>query len=208
MDWRSKTGRVVVGVELRITPTTAPSCPGTARRWARSRSAAPGSPVPTTRRTTREVPRRLAADRRCRLRHPRGLHPDHRPAKDVIKSGASGSPPWSWRAPSWATGGEGGGGRRRPRRAVGRAAAGLRGPEGRGGTSVEDLKAYLADRVAKWWLPERWRSSMRSQDQRGQVRQEGFAGPLRPTATSKSRRPDSRPGRTAWFFQYLGCQAP
>ncbi len=23
-------------------------------------------------------------------------------------------------------------------------------------TSVEDLKGFLADRVAKWWLPERW----------------------------------------------------
>ena len=24
------------------------------------------------------------------------------------------------------------------------------------GASVEDLKGFLAERVAKWWLPERW----------------------------------------------------
>ena len=55
--------------------------------------------------------------------------------------------------------------------------------------SADELLAFLGGRVAKWWLPERWAFIDEvPEDQRGQVRQEGPAGPVRRRATSTSSR--------------------
>ena len=46
--------------------------------------------------------------------------------------------------------------------------------------SVDDLKGFLAEKVAKWWLPERWSFIDEVPEDLGrQVRQEGAPGPLR-----------------------------
>ena len=54
--------------------------------------------------------------------------------------------------------------------------------------SVDDLKGFLADRVAKWWLPERWafieevpKTSVGKFDKK-------CCGPATPRASWKSRK--------------------
>ena len=79
-------------------------------------------------------------------------------AKDVIKSGGE----WisSVELENDAHGAprrRRGRGHRRARRALGRAAAGLRRAASEGASvDADELRDFLADRVARWWLPERW----------------------------------------------------
>ena len=105
--------------------------------------------------TRREAPRRrLAAHRRRRLDRPGRLAADHRPrqGRDQVRRrvdlvggprvGADGSP-----------GGPRGGGDRAARRALERAPAGLR-RRSMARPRPEELELHLAERVAKWWLPD------------------------------------------------------
>ena len=79
-------------------------------------------------------------------------------AKDVIKSGGE------WissveleNQPDRAPGGARGRRRRRSRRALAGAAAGRGRAQGRcRGATAEELREFLADKVVRWWLPERW----------------------------------------------------
>ena len=92
-------------------------------------------------------------------------------------------------------------GDRHPRRALGRAAVRVRGARATGSELDGDgLREFLADRVAKWWLPDRVEFIDEvPEDLGGQVRQEGAARPAgagrrrglrprRPVATSPRRR--------------------
>ena len=141
--------------------TWATRCRGTARASARSKSADRGSPRRVLpRRHAREVRRRLAAHRRRRSVNAEGFVQITDRAKDIIKSGGEwissvelenhlmahpdvveasviGVPDPRWEE--------------RPLACVVKKA----------GSSVtpEDLAAFLADRVAKWQVPERLASS-------------------------------------------------
>ena len=134
IDWRTRTGRIIPGVELRIVDDSgAERCRGTASRSARSRCAGPWiTGVVLRRRRSREVPRRLAAHRRRRLGDAERLRADHRPGQGRHQVGRrvdlvgrarehAHGPPRRRR----------GRGDRRARRALGRAAAGVRRAQAR-----------------------------------------------------------------------------
>ena len=65
--------------------------------------------------------------------------------------------------------------------------------------SPDELLAFLDGRVCRWWLPERWAFIEEvPEDQCGQVRQEGPAGPVRRRRHSRSSRSSRRPAADRW----------
>ena len=104
-----------------------------------------------------EVRQRLAADRRRRPSRPAGIHHAHRPRKgrhqvrrrmDLI--GRIGT---VHHGPPRGTGGRRGGG---ARRALAGATVGGRRVKKDASATAEELRKHLCDKVARFWLPERW----------------------------------------------------
>ena len=126
-------------------------------------------------------------------------------AKDVIKSGGEWISSMELENILMASPGGGRGGRHRgPRREVGRAPAGHGGAQGRCRRSRRrSCKAYLADRIPRWQLPERWsiieevpKTSV------GKVCQDPDPGGLRGRRLRRGR------GTSDWFWYWPAAGPP
>ena len=156
---RGTQGRPVCGVEARIVDDDGRGAAQRRRVGRRTRGPRPVDHrlvLPQRRRV--EVPVRLAAHRRRRPHRRAGLrHADrprqgrHQVRRGMDLVGRAGEPPD--RAPGGARGRR----RRGSRRALAGTAAGRDRRSRRAPRSApQDLRKFLADKVVRWWLPERW----------------------------------------------------
>ena len=121
-------------------------------------------------------------------------------AKDVIKTGGEWISSIDLETPRWATRRGDGGGDRRQAPEVGRAAADVRRAPGQ--SAEEDILAFLAERVAKWWVPDdvvfpRIAAGGRHGQQKGDLRKQYggcSADGARTHASSLTEAAMSRPG--------------
>ena len=151
-------GRVLCGVEIRIVDDDGGVLPNDGKAVGEIEVRGPWiTGVVLPERRSVEVRRRLAADRRRRPHRSAGLHHAHRSRQgrhqvrrrmDLVgRVGAVHHGP---------SGGAGGRRGRRARRALAGTAVGRRRGQEDASATAEELRKHLCDKVARFWLPERW----------------------------------------------------